>query len=299
MNIINTIFFNTLKIFPKRFIKIFSKRYVAGFTLEETLNICKNLNSKGFALTLDILGEHTKSAEEAKNITNQYQNLFESIHKNNLDANISVKPTHIGHDLGKETFKSNLSILLDTANNYSNFIRIDMESSNLTDDTLSVYSDLFKENENLGIVLQAYLHRTLKDLRNLSNENLNFRLCKGIYKESSDIAFQRKEEINKNYIKILDYALSKQIYIGIATHDESILEESYRLIKKHKAKPKNFEFQALYGVPLDKWYKKHFRNNYKVRLYMPFGDDWYDYSLRRIKENPSIAMYVLKNLFKK
>tara|TARA_Y100001970_G_C14147527_1_gene810726 strand:+ start:75 stop:974 length:900 start_codon:yes stop_codon:yes gene_type:complete len=298
MQLINTFIYKILKLFPNRIIKIFSKRYVAGFNLKETLDICKKLNTKGFTLTLDILGEHTQSSNEADCITKEYQNLLKSIHSNGIDANISVKPTHIGNDLGKEVFKTNLSKLLETAEKYSNFVRIDMEDSKTTDDTISTYRELSEKHKNLGIVFQAYLFRTFKDIQSFSDKKLNFRLCKGIYRESEEIAFHNRNQINDNYIKILDYALSNEIYIGIATHDEYLLKESYRLIKKHQAKAENFEFQALYGVPLDKWHKKHLKNNYKVRLYMPFGDDWYDYSLRRIKENPSIAKYVLKNLFK-
>jgi len=299
MQLINTLIYKTLKLFPKRFVKIFSKRYVAGFSLKETLDICKKLNKQGFALTLDILGEHTKTLGESEKITKQYQELLKSINENNINANISVKPTHIGNDLGKNIFESNLSSLLKTAEQYSNFVRIDMEDSKTTDDTISIYKKLSLEHKNLGIVFQAYLFRTFRDIENCSNKEINFRICKGIYRESEDIAFQDRDDINKNYIKILDYALANKIYTGIATHDEYLLEKSYQLIEKHKAQPENFEFQALYGVPLDKWYQKHLKNNYKIRLYMPFGDDWYDYSLRRIKENPSIAKYVLKNLFKK
>ena len=299
MQLINTLIYNILKLFPKRFVKIFSKRYVAGFSLKETLDICKDLNKKGFDLTLDILGEHTKTLDESEKITKQYQELLKSINENNIDANISVKPTHIGNDLGKDIFESNLSTLIKTAKKYSNFVRIDMEDSKTTDDTISVYKNLSLEHKNLGIVFQAYLFRTFKDIKDCSNREINFRLCKGIYRESEGISFQNRDDINDNYIKILDYALANKIYIGIATHDEYLLEKSYQLIQKYKAQPKNFEFQALYGVPLDKWHQKHLKNNYKVRLYMPFGDDWYDYSLRRIKENPSIAKYVLKNLFRK
>ena len=299
MQIINTFIYTILKLFPKRLIKVFSKRYVAGFNLEETLNICKNLNKQGFSLTLDILGEHTKALDGAQDVTKQYQELLKVISDNKIDANISIKPTHIGNDLGQDIFKKNLLDLIETASKHSNFVRIDMEDSKVTDDTLSVYRQISDEKDNLGIVFQAYLFRTLTDIESFSNKNLNFRLCKGIYRESEEIAFQDRDKINQNYIEILDYALSNKIYIGIATHDEYLLEESYRLIKKHTAQPDNFEFQALYGVPLEKWHKKHIKNNYKVRLYMPFGDDWYDYSLRRIKENPSIAKYVLKNLFKR
>jgi len=267
--------------------------------MEETIKICKKLNKQGFVLTLDILGEHTKSLDEATNITNQYQDLLKTIKANNIDSNISIKPTHIGNDLGKEVFQENLLKIVNTANQYSNFVRIDMEDSSTTEDTISVYKKTVKNHSNIGIVFQAYLFRTLNDIKQIFGKNLNFRLCKGIYRESDKIAIQDRQKINENYLKILDYALSNEIYIGIATHDELLLSESYKLIEKHNADPKNFEFQALYGVPLEKWHKKHLKNNFRVRLYLPYGDDWYDYSLRRIKENPSIAKYVINNLFKR
>ena len=299
MKLINTFIYTILKFSPKRIVKIFSKRYVAGFSFKETLDICKNLNNEGFALTLDMLGEHTKTKQESDFITNQYKKLLITINEERINANISIKPSHIGHDLSLDFFEKNLLILIKKAQEFSNFIRIDMESSQLTDDTIYIYKKLSKEYPNFGIVLQSYLFRTYDDIKSLDKSNLNFRLCKGIYRESADIAYQNKQKINESYLAILDYAISNQIYVGIATHDEALLKESYKIIKKHSADRKNFEFQGLYGVPLQKWYKKHFENDYKVRIYVPFGINWYEYSLRRIKENPSIAKYVIKNLFKR
>ena len=299
MNLINNLIYKIIKKSPKRLVKIFSKRYVAGFSFSETLGICKNLNAQGFALTLDLLGEHTKTEEESKKITDFYKELLTIINNEKIDANISIKPSHIGHDLGFSLFKKNLIILIEKAQELSNFIRIDMESSSLTDDTISVYRNLSEKYSNFGIVFQSYLLRTQNDIKSLDKSNLNFRLCKGIYKEPKSIAYQTRDLINQNYLTILDYAISKKIYVGIATHDEYLLKESYKIIKKHSADCQNFEFQGLYGVPLSSWYKKHFKNGYKVRVYLPFGDNWYDYSLRRIKENPSIAKYVIKNLIKK
>ena len=142
------------------------------------------------------------------------------------------------------------------------------------------------------------MYRTFDDINKIPSNNLNFRLCKGIYREREEIAIKDKNKINQNYLKILEYALSNNIYIAIATHDEYLLSESYKLIEKYNVQNDRFEFQALYGVPLKKWHQRNLSNNYKVRLYLPFGDNWYDYSLRRIKENPDIAKYVIKNLFK-
>ena len=298
MQLINKITFKILQLAPRSLVKIFSKRYIAGFNFKDTLSICKELNQKGYYLTLDILGEHTCSSKESKAVALDYKQILKAINDNNINANISVKPTHIGLDQGYSVFKKNLEDLAQTALEYSNFIRIDMESSQVTDDTINAYSEVFKKYKNIGIVLQAYMHRTFNDISKMDPNSLNFRLCKGIYKEPSNIAIQDRKKINKNYLKILDYALSNKIYVGIATHDNYLMKESYNLIEKHKASTECFEFQALYGVPMDYWHKKNLSKGYKVRLYLPFGDNWYDYSLRRIKENPDIAKYVIKNFFK-
>ena len=299
MKLINAFFFKILKFFPENFIKFFSRRYIAGFTIEETLSICRELNTKGFVLTLDILGEHTATKEESSKITDFYKKLLIKIYDNNIDANISVKPSHIGQDVSDSLFNKNLALLANQALKLSNFIRIDMEDSRYTNLSIEAYKNLSKNQNNIGIVIQSYLKKSLHDLKKLKNKNLNIRLCKGIYSESSEIAFEKKSDINKNFLDILEYAFSKKIYIGIATHDEHLLEKSYELIKKYKMKSNEFEFQALYGVPLQKWFARNQKNNFKTRLYLPFGEDWYDYSMRRIKENPSIAKYVLLNIFKR
>ena len=272
MKNLNRILYKILRLLPKSIVKVFSKRYIAGFDFDETISICKNLNEQGFLLTLDILGEHTKTEKEAESVTNMYKNVLEAINHNNINANISIKPTHIGYDINPDLFEKNLLELALNANQYSNFIRIDMESSKVTDGTLTVYDKMRNTHTNIGIVLQAYLFRAFDDLKNLKNGNLNFRLCKGIYKESSEISFHNKDEVNKNYLKLLRYALSNEIYIGIATHDEYLLSESYKLIKELNVNSDSFEFQALYGVPLNKWHKKHMSNNYKIRLYLPYRD---------------------------
>ena len=213
MTLISSLIYKILTLFPKGVVKIFSKRYIAGFDFEETLKICKNLNNQGFLLTLDILGEHTPTLNEASSITKSYQNLLESIKIHNLNASISVKPTHIGYDLGVEVFQKNILNLIKTAKQYSNFVRIDMESSKVTDDTISVYKDISKEHLNFGLVFQSYLFRTFNDIKGIDLNNFNFRLCKGIYNESDRVAYQDRNEINQNYLKILDYALSNKIYI--------------------------------------------------------------------------------------
>lgn len=298
MMIINKIILFLITKLPKSFIKIFASRYVAGESQLDAIETAKKLNKKGYSVTLDILGEHTKTIQEARNITQEYIKLFNLIEDNNIDANISIKPTHIGLDISIEEFESNISILLNTASNTNNFLRIDMESSVITDQTINTTLNFQKNNKNLGTVVQAYLYRTIDDLDLLNKfNNLNLRLCKGIYKESEKIAIQSRNQINTNYLKIFEKIIHLKGFVGIATHDQALIEDIYKHINNNCIDNKQFEFQALYGVPMGGWLEKHLSNNYKTRIYIPFGPNWYDYSIRRLKENPNIVSYIFKNLF--
>jgi len=284
---------------PKSLAKIFAKQYVAGESIYEVLSVISKLNKNGFKVTVDILGEHFSDKTDIKDICSEYNELYKRIKKESLDSNISIKPTHIGLDISYEYALRNFKNLLETAEKYNNFLRIDMESSKVTDDTIKLYNSLLSIKPNIGIVFQAYLNRTCEDIKKINNKTqLNFRLCKGIYKESSEISITDYSEINKNYLKILEYAFQEKIYIGIATHDTHLIDQCYKLINKYNVKPENFEFQVLYGVPMGNYLEKHKKNNYTVRVYVPYGKQWYEYSIRRIKENPNILFYVLKNLFK-
>ena len=295
---INSFFIFFISLLPKSLVSIFAKQYVAGQNIDDVLNIVSKLNDEGFKATVDILGEHFTNQNEINNIVNEYNSLYQKIQDKNLDANISIKPTHIGLDISYEEALNNFQNILKTAQSNNNFLRIDMESSKVTDDTISLYNDLI-EDEDVGPVFQAYLHRTYNDIENIEDKTiLNFRLCKGIYKESENIVFTDYNDINNNYLKILEYAFQNDIYVGIATHDTKLIDKCYDLINKYNVDPKRFEFQVLYGVPMDKYLKKHKQNNYSVRIYVPYGQQWYEYSIRRIKENPNILIYVLKNLFK-
>ena len=297
MIIFNKLIILILPLIPKRLIKIIAKKYIAGTTLEEAVNTIKNLNSIGQKVTLDILGEHTKSIEECNNITDDYIRILKEINKSKLDCNISVKPSHIGSDINSNIVLENFSKIQGAANKFDNFIRLDMESSKITDLTIEVYNNLLKKSSNIGIVIQAYLYRSMKDIGNLK-KNTNIRLCKGIYNESPEIAIKDAQEINNNYIKLLNYAFDRNIFVGIASHDEELIKRCIELIKNRNISNNSFEFQYLYGVPMNKMLKIYQSNNFAVRAYVPYGANWYDYSVRRIKENPKIASYVLKNIFK-
>tara|TARA_B100000579_G_C22821208_1_gene850753 strand:- start:666 stop:1568 length:903 start_codon:yes stop_codon:yes gene_type:complete len=298
MFFLNKIIIIIIPFLPKFVARFFSKKYVAGTTINQALDKIQKLNLKNESATIDILGEHTKKTKEANEITSNYIKIIEKIHTNNLDCNLSIKPSHIGLDISYELALNNFKQILESAKKYGNFIRIDMESSKNTDISIKLYNELKKISSNIGIVFQAYLHRTENDINNIDPRS-NIRLCKGIYKESSEISFQNYDEINNNYLHLLELAFKKNIYVGIATHDERLIYKSKEIIKKMKVDNSLFEFQYLYGVPMKKINKKLKNEHFKIRSYVPFGKDWYDYSIRRIKENPQIASYVIKNIFSK
>ena len=298
-NIFNNLIISTIELLPRSIIKIFAYKYVAGEIAKNAITVVKNLNKKGFSVTLDILGEHVSDKNTAEEISNEYQKLLIEIKQNDLDCNLSIKPSHLGMDINFDCAKKNIMDIIEKANEYNNFIRIDMEDSTQTDLTIRLYNELKRNHDNVGIVHQAYLYRSEKDIKNNSKmKNFNFRLCKGIYKEAPEKAMQDKNSINENFIKLLKYAFLNDIYVAIATHDISLIKEAYALINKMNIKKNTFEFQVLYGVPMSGWLEKHLSNNYKVRIYVPFGKDWYEYSMRRLKENPNIAKHILRDMFK-
>ena len=297
MSFINNTIIKTIPLLPKKIVKVIADQYVAGETIESTLKKTKYLNSNKYHVTIDLLGEHVSELNEIKNITNTYLQILNQIQALNLSSNISVKPTHIGLDVSIDTFKENAFKLAKKADEYDNFIRFDMENSQTTDATIQVFKEIYQDYKNVGTVFQAYLKRSFNDLEKLMGQNINFRLCKGIYNESSDIAYKDYNDINKNYLRIVELAFKNKNYIGLATHDLILIKEIYNLIEKYNVSNTNFEFQVLYGVPMKGWLKKHLKNNFKVRVYLPYGPQWYEYSIRRLKENPNIAKYVAKSIF--
>ena len=216
---INNILASSVSIMPKWFIKLFSKSYIAGYEPKEVINIVKNLNTQGFSATIDILGEHTKSQERANSVTNEYTQLYSDIAENSVDSNISVKPTHIGLDISMDLAFENFKKLVEKASERSNFLRIDMESSKNTDSTFKIYDDLFKIYPKVGVVLQAYLKRSIADIEMLAGPGFNARICKGIYKENKNIAYQNSEDINKNFLAMAKIMLAKNTYDCYATHE--------------------------------------------------------------------------------
>ena len=296
---INNILASSVSIMPKWFIKLFSKSYIAGNEPKEVIDIVKNLNAQGFSATIDILGEHVKSQDKTNSVTKDYIQLYNDIANNSVDSNISVKPTHIGLDISMNLALKNFKKLISKASESSNFLRIDMESSKNTDSTFEIYEELSKSYPKVGVVLQAYLKRSITDIEKLAGPAFNARICKGIYKEEEDIAYQNPDEIRKNFLAMAKLMLEKNSYASFATHDLQLINDLVKLTKEMDANSKKFEFQVLYGVPMKGKLNGLIESGYKVRVYVPYGADWYKYSLRRLKENPNIAGYVIKNLFSK
>ena len=286
-------------ILPRWMVHPFAKTYVAGETIEKTVQVVNKMNELGYACTLDILGEHIQSPSKAEKITKDYCNLYEVINKETLNCNISIKLTHIGLELDQKLVENNLQQILRHAESHKNFLRIDMENSPYTQRTIDLYQKNIHNYDKMGIVLQAYLKRSLEDAQTLSTPGFNTRICKGIYNEPSNIAFKESTEIQDNFFLITKEILSGKGFAAIATHDIPLIDRIESWIEQNNISNDRFEFQVLYGVPMGNRLKRLLSKGYTVRQYIPFGPDWFDYSLRRLKENPKIISYVLANLFKR
>lgn len=299
MNVLNKLIVASIPAVPRPIIRRFASSYIAGEEIGDAIRVVKKLNSEGIMATLDVLGEDITLKEEATEARDKILEVLETIDREKLDSNVSIKLTQLGLKLDNELCFENTHRIFSRAKELGNFVRVDMEDSTATDATIGIYRRLRKEFKNSGIVLQAYLHRTHEDAEKLIKEGLgHFRLCKGIYIEPPSIAFKEHDAINQNYLKILEYMLKQHAYVGIATHDSFLVDGSYRLIKEMKLTKTEYEFQMLLGVRPE-LRSEIIRNGHRLRVYVPFGRQWYNYCIRRFKENPKIAGYVMKALFKK
>jgi len=296
VSLIHNLLVKTVQVMPENIVWIFSKKYIAGKTLQSAVDTVKGLNSKGIFATLDVLGESVKTKEEAIEAKEKALEVFKAIVQNKLSANLSLKPTQMGLAIDKEFAYQQILELVKKAKEINNFVRIDMEDSPYTDITIEVYKRIFEENKNVGIVLQAYLKRTSNDTIVLNKLGTNYRLCKGIYIEPATIAYKDKQAIRDNFMKCLELMLKNGNYVGIATHDKYLIDKSYELIKELNIPKDKFEFQMLLGVREDLRDKIN-KDGYKIRIYVPFGEDWYRYSIRRLQENPNIAGHIVKEFF--
>jgi proline dehydrogenase len=273
---------------PRPVVRRLSERYIAGATLDDAVRVVRTLNAGGKMATIDVLGEDVTSADEARAIAGEYHDVLARIDDEDLDSNISVKLTGLGLELDAELCKQNLEAVIADAAARGNFVRIDMEDSSTTDDTLRIYRELHAEgHENLGVVLQAYLRRTPHDIPGLDN----VRLCKGIYVEPPEIAYRDPEAVRANFVRCLAALLDQGTYVGVATHDEYLLQEALRRVHERNAGRDRYEFQMLLGVREDRA-DQLVREGHRLRVYVPYGRQWYQYSIRRLQENPKIAGYI-------
>jgi proline dehydrogenase len=300
---LNQIVANTLPYFPKKFIWMFSKRYVAGENIDDGIMTSKGLNQRGIFVTVDLLGEFIHSIQEAEKNKNEYLKIVDRFTAEDIKGNFSIKPTSFGLLVDVEKCYQYIREVVIKATEAKSFVRIDMEDSQCTSIEIELYKRLKKEfPHSVGLVLQAYLKRTRKDIEemlktdHLEESPLNFRLCKGIYVEPDEISFKNAHEIRHQYLLDLDLMLKNKIYVGIATHDEYLVTEAMKLIEKYNIPKNNYEFQMLYGVtPMlrDKVVSK----GHTMRIYVPYGKDWFGYCSRRLKENPKMVNDIIKAMF--
>ena len=282
----------TLPAVPRPIVRKISARYISGTRVEDACRVVARLNAEGKTATIDVLGEEITTWEEARHIGYEYENVFRAIGEQGLDSNVSVKLTAIGLKLDYGLCREILERLVREAGERGNFVRIDMEDSSCTDETLRVYRELREARlDNVGVVLQAYLRRTLDDIEALADLSPNVRLCKGIYLEPEELAFHDFGEVRENFVRALDALLDGGSYVGIATHDEWLLEEGVRLAREHGRSQTEYEFQMLLGVRPERA-TQLVEDGHRLRIYVPYGEHWYAYSLRRLQENPKIAGYI-------
>jgi proline dehydrogenase len=296
MSLFNQIIATTLPFIPKPIVGYFAAPYIAGETLDDAVRVTRKLNEEGACATIDILGENITREEAATSYADQYLRVLDTIAAEKLDSNVSFKPTQMGLKLDREFCLETVKRIADKAKEIDNFLRIDMEDISCTDDTLWLFQQL-KDEYPVGTVLQAYLRRTDKDLDTLLPMKTNLRLCKGIYIEPYSAAYKDKEIVRRNFLHLLERILESDSYIGIATHDEFLVWGALRLLKKLDVPRKRYEFQMLLGVQ-PQLRKVILEGGHKLRVYVPFGRHWHAYSVRRLKENPEIAGYVMHSILK-
>ncbi len=284
-----------MPLIPRPIVRRISRRYIAGDTLEEAVETVQDLNKQGCVATIDVLGESTGSKADAAATLRDYKKVIEALDEHDLEAGISVKLTGLGLTLDEELCRANLEEIVVYAGEKGRFVRVDMEDSPYTGVTLDMVLDLYERHQNIGAVIQAYMRRSLEDVQRLTEAGVSVRLCKGIYDEPRKIAYKDFDTVRENYRLLLEELLKGGSYVGVATHDEFLVWHALRLIHQLDVPKDRYEFQMLLGVD------EELRGilvgaGHKLRVYVPFGEEWYEYSSRRLKENPRIAGYVAKDV---
>lgn len=298
MSIFNYLVSKTIMHVPGPIVGFFAKGYIAGEQLKDAVKVGQKLNEQGMMLTVDILGEFIKTKSEAEFFKQQCLEILETIHREKLDGNLSLKPTQMGMLLDEDFAFANIREIVVKAAELDNFVRIDMEDIECTDKTIEYYRRLRDEfPKNVGIVVQAYLRRTPQDIEDLSDKPMHYRLCKGIYNEPRTAAWKNMETINRSFVACLDKMFQHGAYVGIATHDEKLVFEALQLIDKYGLKKDQYEFQMLLGV--DPELRQILVDaGHRLRVYLPYGESWMPYSRRRLKENPNIARHALLQMLR-
>ncbi|MFS0879047.1 proline dehydrogenase family protein [Metabacillus niabensis] len=275
-----------------------ASRFVAGDTIDHAINVIKELNSKGLDVTLDYLGEFIEDVQEANEMADNCIKAIEAIGNHRLQSQVSLKLTSMGLDISEEVVLQNMRRILTAAKRHQIFVTIDMEDYSRCEKTLEIFKTLRREYTNIGTVLQAYLYRTVKDIEELNEYNASLRLVKGAYKESHKVAFPEKKTVDKNYMQIIKMHLLHGNFTAVATHDDAIIQYTKTLVKTHRIPLEQFEFQMLYGIRPEKQLEI-VKEGYKMRVYVPYGTDWYGYFMRRLAERPANVAFVLKGMFRK
>lgn len=283
----------TLPFVPKAVVHRFARRYVAGAALDDAVRTVRELAAEGAMATIDVLGESVTRREQTEETRDEYLRVLDTIVANRLPANVSVKPTAVGLSIDPGLVRDNCRAICRKAAESGTFIRLDMEDSPFTERTLQLALELKEEFGHVGVVVQAYMRRTLSDMDRLVAAGMNVRICKGIYVEPRELAFKDRQVVIENFAAIVDKHLSSGCYAGIATHDEACVQKALATIDRLKLPPEAYEFQMLLGVdPLLR--RTILQAGHRLRVYVPYGRDWYAYSIRRLKENPSIARHTVR-----
>ncbi len=280
-------------------LRLGASRFIAGPDLGDAIHVVRQLNQVGVEATLDSLGESVDRLEKATKARDNYLHMLDVIQKRGVQSHVSLKLTMMGLELSVDEARENVRQIVARANQYGNFVRIDMEDSRFTSATLKLFEDVWGEYpHNVGVVLQAYLYRTIDDLKTLSGMGKNFRIVKGAYMEPVSVAYPSKPDVDDNYVRLVKYSLSHGNYTAVATHDEAIVGQVLRYVKRHHISSDQFEFQMLYGVK-QSILQDLANEGYRTRVYVPWGRDWYAYYLRRVAERPANLLFFARNLMRR
>ncbi len=295
MGIVDRAIANSVPAIPRPIVKKISGRYIAGDTMDEAVGTVRELNREGCVTTIDLLGESTESKADAAGKLKDYKKVVDALDEHGLAGGISIKLTGLGLTLNEELCRANVEEIVGYAGERGRFVRVDMENSPYTEATLQIVEDTHRQHGNTGAVLQAYMRRSIDDAQRAIEAGFSVRLCKGIYDEPRAVAYKDFDTVRQNYILLLEELLKGGVYVGIATHDEYLIWHALRLVHQLEVPKDRYEFQMLLGVD-EELRGILVKAGHKLRVYVPFGEDWYEYSTRRLKENPKIAGYVAKDV---